>query len=251
MAEQRDGEARHSDGDDISYGVDRWPLLAALGLVAAVAGVGAIVVLVLAPGGYRWLALVIAVVAVLAAVPALLGLRYATRGKLELRDRVLAAVPWSGSETVADLGAGLGLLGIGAAQRTRGDVYCIDLWVDTALSGNSPDGLRRNAEAEGVADRVHVKRANLCSTALSDASVDVVMSSLTLHAVGREGPLRAAITEIARILRPGGRIVIADLAQAEREYEPYFREAGFQVLSSERVEGVFPPQRLLVATAPA
>src|ERR1700753_2920773 len=44
-------------------------------------------------------------------------LLYARFGKFHHRDRMLAMVPWKGTESVLDVGTGRGLLMIGAARR--------------------------------------------------------------------------------------------------------------------------------------
>jgi arsenite methyltransferase len=118
------------------YGVDGFPYVVALSVTAALLPAGA---LALRRGTrQRGLAAAALAVGAAAAVPAALGIRYTARGKSALRERVLDAVRWRGDETVVDLGAGAGLLGLGAAGRTAGVVHCVDLfpwsvmWVDGA-----------------------------------------------------------------------------------------------------------------------
>src|SRR4051812_36552299 len=82
-------------------------------------------------------------------------------GKIRRRDRVLAGLPWRGDEGVLDVGWGRGLYLIGAARRVpHGRAVGIDVWNTSALSGNAMDATRRNAEVEGVADRVELKTAD-------------------------------------------------------------------------------------------
>lgn len=236
-----------SSSDRPRYGVDGFPYL--IGVSAAAAALLAAGVLGLLRGRRGPAGVALAAGAV-AALPAALGLRYVTCGKFDLRDRMLDALTWRGDETVVDLGAGAGLLGLAAATRTSGTVHCVDLFVAKDLSGNSPERLRGNAEALGVAGRVHVHRADVRATGLPAASVDVVLSSLCLHNLADPAARSAAWDEVCRILRPGGTVVVSDLAHVDAEYAPHLERAGFALLRQERVPRTFPPQRLLVARRP-
>lgn len=229
------------------YGVDGWPYLLGLGTTALAAATGSAVAL---RRGRVGVGVGTGVVAVAALVPAALGARYVFGGKLRHRDWLLDAVPWRGDETVLDLGAGAGLLGIGAAHRVpRGRVQCVDLWVGKDLSGNQPDRLRRNAALEGVAERVDVLTGDVRALALPDASVDVVVSALCLHNLPDEQGRHDAAHELVRVLRPGGHVAVSDLAGTD-QLAAWLSEAGLEVLAHERAPGTFPPQRLLLARRP-
>ena len=227
------------------YGVDGFPYVVGLSAVATLLPAGALALL----RGARRRAPAVAALAVgsAAAVPAVLGLRYTAHGKFALRDRMIDAVRWRGDETVVDLGAGGGLLGLAAAARTAGVVHCVDLFIAKDLSGNTPERLRRNARALGVADRVRLHRVDVRRTGLPHAGVDVVLSTLCLHNLADTAARAAALDEIGRILRPGGSVVISDLAHVD-EYAAHLERLGLGVHAVERVPSAFPPQRLLVAT---
>ncbi|MGN6608032.1 MAG: methyltransferase domain-containing protein [Jatrophihabitans sp.] len=229
------------------YGIDGFPSL--LGFAGLSTALGAAAATVLRHHRVTRAAALTAAGA--AAVPAVRGSHYVVHGKRALRDRLLDAVTWHGDEDVADLGAGAGLLGIGAARRTTGTVHCVDLFVAKDLSGNRPERLLTNAQLEGVRDRVVVHREDVRRTTLADHSVDVVLSVLCLHNLGEPGARAQALTEIARILRPGGTVVISDLAHVEAEYAPALRRLGLEVELRGGARGTFPPQRWLVARSPA
>lgn len=218
-----------------AYGVDapgvvRGFFAAALGLLAAG------LVLVALPG--VWTAIG-AGFAVLALIPSALGLSmlaYSYRGKKRLRDRLLAERAWRGDETVLDVGAGRGLMAIGAARRApRGRVYALDVWSARDLTGNTPDALRANAAAEGVADRIHVLDADARAIPLEDASVDVVVSVFCLHNIEPVSERETAVAEIVRVLAPGGVALIADFPGAGAYAEP-LRAAGLTVEGPRRAE---------------
>ncbi len=220
------------------YGVDGWPYVVGLTGASALLATAAVAV--------PRLRLVAGVAALAPGVPAFLGLRYVTTGKLRLRDLVLDQVGWRGDEDVVDLGAGGGLLALGAALRTTGTVHAVDLFVGKDLSGNGLGRLNRNIRIVGVTDRVQVHRTDVRATGLPDGSADVVLSSLCIHNLSEAADRAAALDEAVRFLRPGGTLVISDLAHVEKEYAPRLRAAGLQV-STSRAPATFPPQRLLVA----
>ena len=229
------------------YGVDGFPYIVGLGAAALGTGLPGLVGAFHGGGRLRRLSWAGIVIGTAAAVPAALGLRYVTTGKLTLRDRMLDAVSWRGDEVVADIGSGTGLLGIGAAKRTRETVHCVDLFIAKDLSGNTAERLRTNAELEGVADRIVVHREDVRRTGLPTGSVDIVLSTLCLHNIPTPQGRREAIGEMTRVLRPGGTIVISDLAHVDEEYAPLLRDGGLEVRVSGRIATTFPLQRLLVA----
>ena len=147
-------------------------------------------------------------------------------GKTRERERLLDRIEWRGDERVLDVGCGRGLLLVGAARRLRsGSAVGVDIWQAEDLSGNRPEAPLRNAEIEGVADRVSVETADMRRLPFPDASFDVVLSRAAIHNLRSESDRRAAIREIARVLKPGGRAVISDIRNHEA-YRRTFAENG-------------------------
>lgn len=91
------------------------------------------------------------------ALGGVLMLIYSKWGKFRHRDRILSLVSWTGAEKVLDVGTGRGLLMIGAAKKLNtGNSIGIDIWSAKDLSGNRPENTLRNAELEGVTERVEI-----------------------------------------------------------------------------------------------
>jgi SAM-dependent methyltransferase len=159
-----------------------------------------------------------------------IGMAYVSRvGKLRTRDRLLGVVEWRGDERVLDVGCGRGLLLVGAARRlTTGRAVGIDVWSARDLSGNSAGATLRNARAAGVADRVNVLGGDARRLPFADASFDVVLSRAVLHNIPAADERAAAVREIARVLRPGGRVVIRDIRHI-RQYARVLAECGLDV----------------------
>lgn len=135
------------------------------------------------------------------------------RGKFVVWAGLLSQLRLTGRERVVDLGCGRGaVLTMLARLVPRGRAVGVDLWRTVDQSGNDPARALTNAAAEAVA--VELITADMRALPLATASVDVVVSSLAIHNIP-DGPGRMrAIAEAARVLRPGGRLVVADFRHA-------------------------------------
>jgi SAM-dependent methyltransferase len=147
-------------------------------------------------------------------------------GKIENRDRLLGYIDWAGDEQVLDVGCGRGLMLIGAAKRlTTGKAIGIDKWQEEDLANNRPEGTLDNARLENVADRVEVKTADMRTLPFEDSTFDVVVSCSAIHNIYSKPERGKAISEIARVLRPGGQALIDDIRHL-REYAAAFSQSG-------------------------
>src|SRR6201997_3206933 len=182
---------------------------------------------------------------------------YATKaGKFEVWNRILDDMRLHGDETVLDLGCGRGAVLLAAAKRLpRGRAIGVDLW-RADQTDNSPQATLTNAELENVADRVELHTADMTALPLSDESVDVVVSNLAIHNIPTRAGRRQALDHAVRVLRPGGRLAIADLWET-RQHEERLRELGWRKVKRRNLGwrmwygGPWASTRLVTATKPA
>jgi arsenite methyltransferase len=148
-------------------------------------------------------------------------------GKVRDRDAILNRLPWTGTETVLDVGCGRGLMLIGAALRlTTGRAIEIDLWRAEDQGMNSPEAMLANAAALGVADRVSVQTADMLALPFDGDSFDVILSAWAVHNLPDPDLRRAALAEMLRVLRPGGMLALTDIEGRDAYREALGAEGG-------------------------
>lgn len=153
---------------------------------------------------------------------------FSRKRRAAVRQMVLDAVNWRGDEAVLDVGCGSGMLLNGAVQRlTTGTATGIDIWTDQSGSG-SYDLLQRHARAEGVADRIRFEEVDACDMPFDDHSFDVVLSSWAIHHISlSRDAFDAVVSEIMRVVKPGGTIVVVDVAHFVEVLATRMETAGF------------------------
>jgi SAM-dependent methyltransferase len=139
-----------------------------------------------------------------------------------------AALPMTGEPTVLEVGPGPGFVMTRLLRRAP-EARFIALDIDQAML----DRCARRASEAVVTDRVTLIRGDVASLPLGDASVDLVVSSFSVHHWA--DPARG-FAEIRRVLRPGGRALIYDLPDIWGRIE-----TGAPGLASAAVGGGFDP----------
>jgi SAM-dependent methyltransferase len=160
-----------------------------------------------------------------------LGLYASRRGKFVVWERLLDQLSLKGNERVLDMGCGRGAVLLLAAQRlTTGLAVGVDLWRRHDQSGNDIEATRRNAEAEGVPDKVELQTGDMQALPFADDSFDLVLSNVAIHNIKHAAGRKKGIEEAVRVLRPGGRLLIADI-RATNEYCARLKELGMSEMS--------------------
>lgn len=175
-------------------------------------GAGTALLMVLARVLSRWLALP----AVFIGAATVIYLHTTLRGKHVVWRRELDRLGLNGNERLLDVGCGTGTVLVAAAQRLPcGRADGIDLWRSVDQSGNEPARTMANAHDLGVAERIRLHTGDMTNLPFSDGSFDVVTSALAVHNIPTTQGRRKAVTEMARVLKPGGKLVLIDIRHAQ------------------------------------
>jgi SAM-dependent methyltransferase len=116
----------------------------------------------------------------------------------------VSAADLAPGQVVLDVGSGGGIDTILAARAVgpTGRAIGID------LLGEMCERARKHAEEAGVSGWTEFRRGEMEAIPLAGESVDVVISNGVINLSARKG---RALAEIRRVLRPGGRLCVADL----------------------------------------
>lgn len=136
----------------------------------------------------------------------------------DIREKVCSVVNIQQGEVAADIGAGTGF--ISEALLKHGlNVIAVD---------NSKEMLNQMKNKFGLNDNIDYRLGESEKLPIEDNAVNYAMANMYLHHVKK--PF-AAIKEMVRILKPGGKLVITDLDEHHHEFlriEQYDRWMGFQ-----------------------
>lgn len=124
----------------------------------------------------------------------------ATMRESDWRPLIVDEVARQEPASVVDVGCGTGTLSLALAQRLP----------NAAVEGVDGDAsILEQARSKPGAHRVTWREALAGSLPYDDKSVDAIVCTLVLHHLSPAGK-RAALGEMARVLRPGGHLVIGD-----------------------------------------
>jgi arsenite methyltransferase len=134
--------------------------------------------------------------------------------------QLLEQINWRGDEQILDVGCGRGLLLISSAKKlTTGKATGIDIWSAKDQSENSPEGALENARLLGVRDKIEIMMADMRAMPFADHSFDLVMSHWVVHNLESKADRDTSLAEMARVLKPGGMLLLVDIEHREAYVE--------------------------------
>lgn len=140
--------------------------------------------------------------------------------------RLIALLELRGAETVVDFGAGTGMYSVPVA-----DALPAGLLVAVDEHQELLDQLAVKLADLAPAGRVELVQTTTSSIPLPDGGADRVLLVNVLHHINDDP---AALAELVRVLRPGGRLVVVDFARMDRPVGP----PNDHVLSTEEARAV-------------
>ena len=128
---------------------------------------------------------------------------YATTDMVLQREASRKSLRASSGESILDLGSGPGFLACEIAEEVgeTGRVFAVDISSDM----NSISA--RRAAAAGLSDRIEISQGDATALTFPDAVFDAAVSTQVIEYLADPD---AALGELARVLRPGGRLVLID-----------------------------------------
>jgi len=128
---------------------------------------------------------------------------YATTDMIAQREELRRSLRAAPGETILDLGSGPGFLACELAQEVgaTGRIVAVDISADmNAISS-------KRIAAAGLGDGVEILEGDATALALTDATFDAAVSMQVIEYLADPD---AALHQLVRVLRPGGRLVIID-----------------------------------------
>lgn len=128
---------------------------------------------------------------------------YATTDMIVQREEVRRSLRASAGESILDLGSGPGFLACELAL----DVAASGRIVGVDISSDMNSIASKRIAAAGLGDRVEILEGDATALTFADATFDATVSMQVIEYLAEPD---AALQELVRVLRPGGRIVIID-----------------------------------------
>jgi ubiquinone/menaquinone biosynthesis C-methylase UbiE len=107
-----------------------------------------------------------------------------------------------------------------------------------------------NTRLERVADRVGFEESDASDLRFPIGTFDKVVSSMAIHTILKRSDRDKSVTEMIRVLKPGGHLAIMDILHT-REYEKVMRAKGMKNIRYSGMRLLYClPTRYMIAEKP-
>jgi len=150
-----------------------------------------------------------------------------------LRQTTLDLAPVRPGDSILEVGCGTGTLTLAAKRQAgpAGKVYGIDL-----IPGMIEASRRKAAEA---GQEITFQEGSMEHIPFPDSQFDVVLCSFMIFHMSEE-TRRKGIAEVQRVLKPGGRLLVLDLAMPEKAFPRAIAKVAFKGMLEHDLKELFP-----------
>ncbi len=145
-------------------------------------------------------------------------------GKTRLRPGGKKATDWliangdfDANKKVLEVACNMGTTAIGLAKQFGCQIEGVDL-DEAAL-----EKAKKNIEANGLQDKIHVQRANAMKLPFEDNTFDIVINEAMLTMLPIQAKIKA-IEEYFRVLKPNGLLLTHDVMLTTEDAEPVIKQ---------------------------
>ncbi|WEV54354.1 class I SAM-dependent methyltransferase [Leuconostocaceae bacterium ESL0723] len=166
---------------------------------------------------WNWLGLIVGLLMIVSGV---IFIHTSIWGKRTIWQNIVDDLSIPSDSQVLDLGTGHGLVLMDFARQLKapGQATGIDLWRNRDQSANSQATTENLIKEAGLQDVAHVTTGDMRDLPFDDGQFDFVTASLSIHNVKPAADREKCLQEAVRVLKPGGRLIIADLIFVPTEY---------------------------------
>jgi ubiquinone/menaquinone biosynthesis C-methylase UbiE len=190
---------------------------------------------------------------------------FAKRGESRAKERALALAELSPSSRLIEVGVGTGLLFVEAVKKLGPSGFALGVDRTDAMLQQAIQKLGGNAKGQNYS----LELGDARRLTVPDQSFDVACSCYMLDLLSPED-IQQVVNEMARVVKPGGKIVLANMAKAEKvwhgffgflakidprlfggcrpiESEPFLQKAGLKMVHKEYIAQSLFPSEVTVA----
>lgn len=135
----------------------------------------------------------------------------------EIHEFLLQHCDWDGRGTMLDIGCGAGALTVRCAKRfPDAALLGMDFWGKEW--SYAKEQCEKNAELEGVAERIRFEQGDAAKLKYADASFDAAVSNFVFHEVRTQPQKRLVVKEALRVVKKGGVFSFQDMFEHKELY---------------------------------
>ena len=147
-----------------------------------------------------------------------------------------------------EIGIGSGLGAITLAQHNPAiKIDAIDIFNPKDHSNNSMQRCQQNLHSAQVSEQVTVFEADMRNMPFANDTFDAAFAILSIHNLTNTTERHKALTEIIRVTKPGGKIVIIDFQYHEEYRQQLLNLGATHIKTSRHYISVFPFLKVIVA----